>query len=141
MDYVFTAHKWQEWDDSDWSSAIGFVSSFDNAYLWARSEVNKKMKDWHRTAEELKHKVQLIETAEQFKYFEKQVGYLNSIHEGQNKIKYPVILPANASDQSSEFEIIYYVGVDSTWNCFIDVLRWKFVRVPALPVVVSRFPR
>lgn len=134
---ILTVHKWKEWDDTDWSEAIGYVRSLDDAYRWTKTEVNAKMKEWLRTAEELRQTPQLIETAEQFKYFEKQVGYLNSIHEGQNKVKYPVFLPANASDASREFEIIYYIGVESSYNCYIDVLRWKFVKVHELPVVAS----
>ena len=141
MDSIYTVHQYQQWDDTDWTNAIGFVQSFDHAYLWSKQETQRKFQEWVRTAEELRHKVQLIETADQFKYFEGHTGYMNSIHEGQNKIKYPVILPANVNDDTREFEIIWYIGVESTWNVHIDVLRWKFVKVDALPVVVTRIAK
>ena len=139
MSPIYTVSVYREYDDVEWSSPIGYVTSLANAFLWAKSQIDMELTRMNVVGKEVGYTHQLIETQEQFKYFE-QFSSAYRVYLGRDKVKFPVILPSDVTEDSYEFEIIYYIGVETRLNqSYVEVRHWKFTLVGALePIVVQQ---
>lgn len=136
MSPIYTVRKYSEYDENEWSSPFGYVTSLDNAFLWAKSQIDMELTHMNVVGKEVGYTHQLIETQEQFKYFE-QFSSAYRVYLGRNKVKFPVILPSNVTEDTDEFEIIYYIGVETRLNqSYVEVRHWKFTRIDKLELIV-----
>ena len=127
--------------DSEWGEPLGLVRNFTDAYLWATSQMNMAMKKLIMNSQGLQTNVQLIETQEQFTYYRERSSWSTDLDEAKDRVHFPVFAPASASDDSDEFTIAYYIGIESQYAIGFEVLKWKFVKIDELPVVhIERTP-